>query len=106
MTQYQEHKEDHENQDETHQKHSLLEWCIIATIAILGLIGLFQGIVESSALFEGICGFILTGISIILIRDRYHTLLEHYEFPFIWLVILGIAAYGIYHVLTGVFLIL
>ena len=90
----------HEDQN----KHSLLEWCLIATVACLGIIGLIQGILESSALLEGICGIILTGISIILIHNRYHTLLEHYEYPFIWLVVLGIAAYGIYHVLTGVFI--
>jgi hypothetical protein len=99
------HQECTEHVNYTAAHHSLIEWCLIITVASLGIIGLIQGIIESSVLFSAICGILLTGVSIILMRDRFHVLLEQYEFLVVWLVVLGIAGYGIYHVLIGVFFI-
>lgn len=105
-----------QNQDESPQEctehanntpahHSLIEWCLIITVACLGIIGLIQGIFESSVFLSAICGIFLAGLSIILMQERFHVLLERYEFLVIWLVVLGIAGYSIYHVIIGVRLI-
>ena len=86
----------------TQEKCSLIEWCLIITVSCFGVLGLIQGLLEASVLLFAICGLILAGISIFLMRTRFHTLLERYEFSFIWLVVLAIAGYSIYHVIIGV----
>jgi hypothetical protein len=83
-------------------QHSLIEWCLIITVLCLGSIGFIQGLQETSVLLSAICGIILAGISIILMQERFHVLLEKYEFLFIWLVVLSIVGYSTYHVIIGV----
>ena len=84
-------------------QQGLIESCLIIAVLCLGIIGLIQGIRETSVLLSAICGLLLAGASIVLMRERFHVLLERYEFFFIWLVVLGIAGYGIYHIIIGVF---
>ena len=79
--------------------HTLIEWSLIAILACLGIIGFIQGLLEPLALVQGIIFLVLAGIGIFFIRDRYHHVLENYEFFVIWIVILCFFGYGIYHVI-------
>jgi len=60
------------------------------------------GMMMGNILLSAICGLILAGTSIYLMRKRFHVLLERYEFSFIWLAVLVIAGSSIYHVIIGV----
>jgi len=84
--------------------YSLIEWSLIISIFCLGVIGLIQGFLEEAVFLSAICGLILAGISIALMRERFHVFLEQYEFSLIWLIVLVIAGYGIYHATIGVLL--
>ena len=94
--------EDKPNHERTVAQHSFIEWCLIISVSCLGILGFIQGYLEESVFLLSICGLILAGTSIVLMRERFHILLERYEFSFIWLIVLAIAGYGIYHVIIGV----
>jgi hypothetical protein len=78
---------------------TLTEWSLIAILACFGIIGFVQGILEPLTLVQGITILVLAGIGIFFIRDRYHHLLENYEFSVIWILILCFFGYGIYHMI-------
>jgi len=88
--------------ERTGAHHSIIEWSFIISVSCLGGLGFIQGLLEKSVLLLSICGIILAGTSIILMRERFHVFLERYEFSFIWLIVLSIVGYGIYHVIIGV----
>jgi len=94
--------QDETKHEQTVAHHSLIEWCLIIAVSYVGVLGLIQGLLEASVLLSAICGLMLAGISIVLMRKRFHVLIEQYEFSFIWLVVLAIAGYSIYHVIIGV----
>jgi len=83
-------------------QYSIIELSIITSVVCLGALGLIQGFLEESVFLSAICGIILAGSSIVLMRERFHILLEQYEFSFIWLIVLAIVGYGIYHIIIGI----